>query len=369
MSGLTGSEGEILLVAGARPNFMKVAPVIWELKRRTLPFSLIHTGQHYDPNMSQVFFDDLEIPAPTEHLGVGSASHAEQTARVMIAFEPVVKRRGPVWVVGVGDVNSTMAAALVAVKLRVPFAHIEAGLRSNDWDMPEEVNRVVTDRVADLLLTPSEDADENLRAEGIPPERIKRVGNVMIDCLMKYRPVALERGVPESMGLGRELYAVMTIHRPSNVDEGRTLAGILDAVEQIAQELPIVLPLHPRTRAQLGALGLSDRIDSIPGLRPIEPLGYLDFLSLMSGSRLVLTDSGGLQEETSVMGIPCLTLRQNTERPITLSQGTNRLVGTDPRAIQEAAGQALRTGVEPRSIPLWDGHTAERIVDALRSAA
>jgi UDP-N-acetylglucosamine 2-epimerase (non-hydrolysing) len=332
-----------------------------------VPFSLVHTGQHYDPNMSQVFFDDLEIPAPTAHLGVGSASHAEQTARVMIAFEPVLKERRPAWVVGVGDVNSTMAAALVAVKLRVPFAHIEAGLRSRDWEMPEEINRVVTDRVSDLLLTPSEDADENLRAEGVSPDRIRRVGNVMIDCLLKYLPVALERRVPESLGLSRAAYAVMTLHRPSNVDEGQTLAGILDAVEQIARNLPVVMPLHPRTRAQLESLGLAERIESIPGLRLIEPLGYLDFLCLMGQCRLVLTDSGGLQEETSVLGIPCLTLRENTERPITMSLGTNQLVGMDPQVILKAAEGALEADLVPRSIPLWDGHTAERIVDALLS--
>jgi UDP-N-acetylglucosamine 2-epimerase (non-hydrolysing) len=357
--------GEILLVAAARPNFMKVAPITWELRRRGLPFSLVHTGQHYDANMSDVFFRDLEMPAADEHLGVGSGTHAEQTARVMLAFEPVLLRRKPRWVVVVGDVNSTMAATLTAVKLHVPTAHVEAGLRSRDWAMPEEINRVITDRVADLLLTPSEDGDENLRAEGVPAERIVRVGNVMIDCLRRCLPAATARGVPASLGLSPGGYAVMTLHRPSNVDDGPTLAGILEAVDAIGRRLPVVLPVHPRTRARLESLGLSGRAQGVHGLRLIEPLGYVDFLGLTAGSALVLTDSGGLQEESSVLGIPCLTLRENTERPITVSLGTNRVVGVAPEAIRRAAAEALDRRPAAREIPLWDGRAAGRIVDAL----
>ena len=357
--------GADLLVAAARPNFMKVAPVCWELQRRGLPFALVHTGQHYDANMSDVFFRDLELPQPHEHLGVGSGTHAQQTAKVMLALEPVLERRRPGWVVVVGDVNSTLAATLTAVKLRIPTAHVEAGLRSRDWEMPEEINRVVTDRVADLLLTPSEDADRNLHAEGVPARRIVRVGNVMIDCLRRYLPDAMARGVAAGLGLAPGKYAVMTLHRPSNVDHGPTLAGILEAVETIARRLPVVLPVHPRTRARLEALGLAGRAREVPGLHLIEPLGYVDFLGLTASAALVLTDSGGLQEESSVLGIPCLTLRENTERPVTVSLGTNRVVGVDPQAIRTAAAEALDRRPAAREIPLWDGRTAGRIVDAL----
>jgi UDP-N-acetylglucosamine 2-epimerase (non-hydrolysing) len=359
------STREVMLVAGARPNFMKVAPITWELKKRGLRFCLVHTGQHYDANMSDVFFQDLEMPMPDEHLGIGAGSHAEQTARVMLAFEPVLLRRRPRWVVVVGDVNSTMAATLVAVKLRVRTAHVEAGLRSRDWEMPEEVNRVVTDRVADLLLTPSEDADANLRAEGVEPTRIVRVGNVMIDCLLRYKESAVARRIPEALGLRRREYAVMTLHRPSNVDHESTLSGILEGIEPLAGRMPIVLAVHPRTRTRIGALGLQARVASLAGLRLIEPLGYLDFLGLTEGARLVLTDSGGLQEETSVLGLPCLTLRENTERPVTVSSGTNRIVGVAPEAIRRAVDAALLQDVRTVSIPLWDGTAARRIVDAL----
>ncbi|MBN1771376.1 MAG: UDP-N-acetyl glucosamine 2-epimerase, partial [Deltaproteobacteria bacterium] len=250
-----------------------------------------------------------------------------------------------------------------------PTAHVEAGLRSGDWEMPEEVNRVVTDRVADLLLTPSEDADENLRAEGVPPERIVRVGNVMIDCLLRFLPAARARRTAEGLGLSPGGYAVMTLHRPSNVDHGPTLAGILEAVGNLGRRLPVVLPVHPRTRARLEELGLAGAAREVPGLRLLEPLGYLDFLGLTASAALVLTDSGGLQEESSVLGIPCLTLRENTERPVTVSRGTNRVVGVRPEAIRAAAEEALDHRRETHEIPLWDGRTAERIVDALESRA
>lgn len=356
---------EIVLIAAARPNFMKIAPIAWALAARKLKFAVIHTGQHYDSNMSDIFFSELDIPHPDEHLGVGSGTHAEQTARVMMALEPVLLRRRPRWVVVVGDVNSTIAAALVCAKLRVPIAHVEAGLRSRDWEMPEEVNRVVTDRIADLLLTPSEDADENLRNEGVHPDRIVRVGNVMIDSLLRYLPRARERRVHERLGLKELGYAVVTLHRPSNVDVAPVLRGLLDALLEIGSRWPVVLPVHPRTRRQLERFGWLEQVEADPRMRLIEPLGYLDFTGLMSGARLVLTDSGGLQEETSVLGIPCLTLRKNTERPITVSQGTNRIVGTDPAAILAAVHAARDQGRTESSIPLWDGRTAERIVDVL----
>ncbi len=356
---------EILLVAATRPNFMKIAPITWELQRRSLPFALLHTGQHYDHNMSDVFFQDLEIPEPDEHLGIGGGTHAEMTARIMLAIEPVLLRRQPRWLLVVGDVNSTMAAALVAAKLRIPTVHVEAGLRSGDWDMPEEVNRVVTDRISDLLLTPSPDGDENLIAEGVPPGRIRRVGNVMIDSMQRVLPKAVEAGVPQALGLQKQQYAVMTLHRPSNVDHRQTFSGILDGIEETVGKMPVVLPVHPRTRASIKEQGLKPRFAAMPGLRLIDPLGYREFLGLTSQSRLVLTDSGGLQEETSVLGIPCLTLRENTERPITVTHGTNRIVGVDPNAIKNAAREALGEHIEPRQIPLWDGRTAGRIVDAL----
>jgi UDP-N-acetylglucosamine 2-epimerase (non-hydrolysing) len=349
--------GGIVLVAGARPNFVKIAPIAWELRARGLPFAIVHTGQHYDPLMSDVFFRDLGIPEPGVHLGVGSGTHAVQTAGVMLAIEPVLRRARPRWVVVVGDVNSTLAAALVAVKLGIPAAHVEAGLRSHDRSMPEEVNRIVTDRISDLLLTPSEDADGNLLSEGIPPDRIVRAGNVMIDCLERHLAGARARKVPESMGLGERAYAVMTLHRPQNVDDPGVLSSILDAAGTIAARLPVVFPVHPR---------LGERIRGAGGLlRAVDPMSYTDFLGLVAGSRLVLTDSGGLQEETSVLGIPCLTLRANTERPITTTLGTNRLVGVDAGRIAAAAMQALEEEARPARIPLWDGRTAGRIVDAL----
>lgn len=353
-----GSRDGILLVAGARPNFMKIAPITWALRERSIPFSIVHTGQHYDPGMSDVFFRDLDIPAPDVHLGVGSGTHAEQTAGIMRAIEPVMLSSRPRWVVVVGDVNSTMAAALVAVKLRIPTVHVEAGLRSHDRSMPEEVNRVVTDGVADLLLTPSGDADANLLAEGIPPGRIVCTGNVMIDCLVRHLEDARARCVPESLGLTERGYAVMTLHRPGNVDDHGVLSGILEAVERIAGWLPVVFPVHPRIRER-------SAVDGASGLRPVDPMGYRDFLGLLAGARLVLTDSGGLQEESSVLGIPCLTLRQNTERPVTTTLGTNRVVGVDGERITAAAREALDEEVRPRVIPLWDGRAGVRVVDAL----
>jgi UDP-N-acetylglucosamine 2-epimerase (non-hydrolysing) len=359
---------KVINVVGARPNFMKVAPIVEAMKRREREFTplVVHTGQHYDAAMSDAFFRDLDLPQPDVYLGVGSASHAAQTAAVMERFEPVVLQEKPDWVLVVGDVNSTLACALVCVKLGVKVAHVEAGLRSRDRTMPEEINRLLTDQIADLLFTPSADAHENLRAEGIPEERIRLVGNVMIDSLYKHLERSRQSRIKDQLGLADQSYAVLTLHRPANVDDAEALGRILDALERISEQLPIVFPVHPRTRKTIAHLGLGERVEKTRALRLIEPLGYLDFLSLYSGARLVLTDSGGIQEETSVLGIPCLTLRENTERPITVTLGTNTIVGTDPEKIIAAAVTALgETSKKVVSIPLWDGHTAERIVDAL----
>jgi UDP-N-acetylglucosamine 2-epimerase (non-hydrolysing) len=361
---------KVINVVGARPNFMKVAPVVEAMGRRKDEFAplVVHTGQHYDARMSDSFFRDLGLPKPNVHLGVGSGSHAQQTAAVMQRFEPVVVEEKPDWVLVVGDVNSTLACALVSAKLGVPVAHVEAGLRSRDRTMPEEVNRVLTDQLADLLLTPSEDADRNLLAEGISPERIRLVGNVMIDSLLKHLSLAASSRVRESLGVEGFDYAVVTLHRPSNVDDPRALARILSALERISERLPVVFPAHPRTRKNLSEFGLLERVERAQGLRLIEPLGYLDFLRLYSGARLVLTDSGGIQEETTALGIPCLTLRENTERPVTVELGTNRVVGTDAeRIVQEAEAALARSAMNepPRVPPLWDGRAADRILDAL----
>jgi UDP-N-acetylglucosamine 2-epimerase (non-hydrolysing) len=359
---------KVINVVGARPNFMKVAPIVEAMKRREREFTplVVHTGQHYDASMSDAFFSDLDLPQPDVYLNVGSASHAAQTAAVMERFEPVVLEHKPDWVLVVGDVNSTLACALVCVKLGVKVAHVEAGLRSRDRTMPEEINRLLTDQISDLLFTPSADANENLLAEGIPEARMRLVGNVMIDSLYKHLERSRQSSIRESLGLTDKAYAVLTLHRPTNVDDPIVFGRILDALERISEQLPIVVPVHPRTRKTIAQLGLEKRVEQIPGLRLIEPLGYLDFLRLYSGARLVLTDSGGIQEETSVLGIPCLTLRENTERPITVTLGTNKIVGTDPEKIVAAALAALKEPVKPNiSIPLWDGHTADRIVAEL----
>jgi UDP-N-acetylglucosamine 2-epimerase (non-hydrolysing) len=360
---------KVINVVGARPNFMKVAPIVEAMKRREREFAplIVHTGQHYDSMMSDAFFRDLELPLPDIHLEVGSASHAAQTAAVMERFEPVLLEQKPDWVLVVGDVNSTLACALVSVKLGVRVAHVEAGLRSRDRSMPEEINRLLTDQIADLLFTPSPDADENLRSEGIPAERIRFVGNIMIDSLFKQLLRAKESGIRQALGVSDQDYAVLTLHRPSNVDNLETLGRIIDALEEISDRLPIVFPVHPRTRKTIAEFGFAERIEKAKGLRLTEPLGYLDFLSLYSRARLVLTDSGGLQEETTVLGIPCLTLRENTERPITVEQGTNTIVGTDRARITTAAFAALNGSMTSnRRVPkLWDGKTADRILDAL----
>ncbi len=358
---------KVINVVGARPNFMKVAPIVEAMRRRAGEFAplVAHTGQHYDARMSDDFFRDLGLPAPDVHLGVGSASHAQQTAAVMQRFEPVVLEHRPDWVLVVGDVNSTLACALVCSKLGVPVAHVEAGLRSRDRAMPEEINRLLTDQISDLLLTPSEDGDRNLLAEGIPPERIRFVGNVMIDSLLKHLALAAASDARARLGVEGRDYAVVTLHRPSNVDSPDVLRRILSALARVGRLLPVVFPVHPRTRRNVETFGLE--VGAGGGdVRLTEPLGYLDFLRLYSGARLVLTDSGGIQEETTALGIPCLTLRENTERPVTVELGTNRVVGTDEERIVSEAVAALSRGAGAGDPPpLWDGRAAERVLDAL----
>jgi UDP-N-acetylglucosamine 2-epimerase (non-hydrolysing) len=359
---------KVLNIVGARPNFMKIAPIVREMRRRKNDFQpmIVHTGQHYDRAMSDSFFSDLDIPAPDFHLEVGSHSHAVQTARIMTAFEPVVIEQKPDWVVVVGDVNSTIACALVCAKLGVPVAHVEAGLRSRDRSMPEEINRILTDAISDLLLTTSEDADENLKHEGIPAEKICFVGNVMIDSLFYNLKKAERSAIREDLNLSGKNYAVLTLHRPSNVDEQEIFTNLLDAIVSIGEKLPVVFPVHPRTRGNIEKFGFSEKVRN-SNVRLIEPQGYLDFMRLYSGARLVLTDSGGLQEETTALGIPCLTLRENTERPITIELGTNHLVGTNPQKIKETAFDILENNSkkDAKIPPLWDGHAAERICDRL----
>lgn len=357
--------GPIILVVGARPNFMKIAPLYAELKRRGIEQLLLHTGQHYDDNMSKVFFDDLGMPKPDIYLGIGSGSHAYQTATVMMEFEKICMERSPSMVVVVGDVNSTVACAIVCAKLGVPCAHVEAGLRSFDRKMPEEINRILTDSVADLLLTPSPDGDENLLAEGVAKERIKRVGNVMIDSLYSNLERAKESQISTELGV-QENYAILTLHRPSNVDDKENFTGIIGALEKIGQEVQLVFPMHPRTEKNAKAFGIYERLKAIPNIILTGPVGYLDFVALMASSTLVLTDSGGLQEETTALGIPCITLRENTERPITVTEGTNTVVGCNPALIESTAFEALAGNGKAGRIPeLWDGKTAERIADVL----
>jgi UDP-N-acetylglucosamine 2-epimerase (non-hydrolysing) len=359
---------KILNVVGARPNLMKIAPLVEEMQGDPdIQQVLLHTGQHYDDNMSQVFFDELGIPRPDIYLGVGSGSHAEQTARVMVALEKVLQADRPDVVVVVGDVNSTLACAITAAKLWVPLAHVEAGLRSFDRRMPEEINRIVTDALADLLFTTSRDADENLLREGVPAEKIHFVGNVMIDTLLKHRGQAQQLNTPARLDLPVGGYALLTLHRPSNVDDPAVFSGILDALVQVQRDLPVLFPIHPRTAQRLGDFGFSMRLEQAPALRLVEPLGYLEFLDLMMHACLVLTDSGGIQEETTILGVPCLTLRENTERPITITEGTNLLVGSDPQRIVAEVGRILAGESKAGRTPeLWDGCAAGRIVATLR---
>ncbi len=354
------------LIAAARPNFMKVAP-LWRALDAADDFRpmLVHTGQHYDANMSEDFFRDLGMPKPDHHLGVGSGGHAAQTGGVMIAYEAVAQADRPDWLVVVGDVNSTAACAMVGAKLGLRTVHLEAGLRSRDRRMPEEINRLVTDVLAEVLWTPSPDADANLLAEGIPAGRITRVGNIMIDSLVAAQPRIAGERAPESLGLAPGGYAIVTLHRPSNVDSAEQLERLTGLLVAAAARLPLVFPVHPRTRPRLEAGGFALRLEAA-GVRLIEPQGYNRFMGLLTGARAVLTDSGGIQEETTFLGIPCLTLRDTTERPITVSEGTNRLVTLDS-ALGELDAALARPPGTGRRPELWDGHTAERCVTDLRA--
>ena len=348
----------IFMVVGARPNFIKMAPVILEARRRGLAQFLVHTGQHYDQQMSRIFFDELGMPKPDANLGVGSSSHADQTARIMMAFEPLCLEHQPELVVVAGDVNSTLACALTAAKLEIPVAHVESGLRSFDRSMPEEINRVLTDHIAELLFTTEASGNANLLKEGLPPEYIHFVGNSMIDSLHSHLPRSLERRPWEAFELQPGTYGVVTFHRPANVDHPEIARDLARGLAEVGRQMPLLFPIHPRTLAQSGEVW-----HDLPGVRIVEPLGYLDFLGLMARARVVLTDSGGIQEETTALGVNCVTVRPNTERPVTLTQGTNQLVSTDP---QKIAFAALNPPQRPASVPeKWDGHAAMRIVDVI----
>jgi UDP-N-acetylglucosamine 2-epimerase (non-hydrolysing) len=356
----------VFTIVGARPNFMKAAPIHAAAVARGLDHQIIHTGQHYDEAMSKVFFEDLGMPEPSVYLGVGSGSHATQTAKVMIGLEEVFVAKKPDLVNVVGDVNSTVAAALVAKKLHIPVSHTEAGLRSRDLKMPEEINRMVTDVICDLLLTPSADGDENLLAEGKSPQSIVRVGNVMIDTLFMNLPKARELDLCSTYGVKEGEYAMLTMHRPSNVDREDAFTRITDALIDVSKQVPIVFPVHPRAEKNMDKFKLTSRYESAENIKLLKPLGYLEFMALVSRAKFMLTDSGGLQEETTALGIPCLTLRENTERPITVDEGTNIIVGTDPDKIRDQSAAILEGKGKSGRVPeLWDGRASERIVDAI----
>ncbi len=359
----------VLNIVGARPNFMKIAPIHRSMKQYPNDFEpvLVHTGQHYDKQMSKVFFDDLELPEPDIYLGVGSGSHAVQTAKIMIEFEKICQEMKPDLVLVVGDVNSTVACSLVASKLEIPVAHVEAGLRSLDRSMPEEINRIVTDALSEYLFTTEKSGTENLLKEGIDPHKIHFVGNVMIDSLIYY--LQKNDGAPllKEFHLQPKEYALVTLHRPSNVDNPENFLKIISAFEQLSSRLPIIFPIHPRTEKNIKDFGLEKRLASLPNLQLIAPVGYLDFMQLMRHCKFVMTDSGGIQEETTYLGIPCMTLRENTERPVTVSEGTNEIVGTDTEKIVQLTWQLLDGKWKKGRIPeLWDGNAADRIVEILK---
>jgi UDP-N-acetylglucosamine 2-epimerase (non-hydrolysing) len=354
---------KIACVVGARPNFMKIAPILEAMKTypKIEPL-LVHTGQHYDYEMSQVFFDELEIPKPDVYLGVGSGSHAMQTAKIMIGFEETVNQHKPDAILVVGDVNSTLACALVGAKLCIPIIHVEAGIRSFDRTMPEEINRILTDVISDFLLIPTEDANENLKKEGIAEDKIHIVGDVMIDTLMKYKEKASSNEILQELGLVKGSYALMTLHRPANVDVKENLASILNALEEIQRSIKIVLSTHPRTKAKIKEFELEEKLLNMKNMEITGPLSYIRFMGLMINAKFVLTDSGGMQTETTVLNIPCITMRENTERPETIRDGTNTLVGNDTQLIIEECRKVLGGKGKSGSYPsIWDGHVAERV--------
>jgi UDP-N-acetylglucosamine 2-epimerase (non-hydrolysing) len=364
--GFSLDPGLIVHVVGARPNFVKMAPLIEALRGRGAASQLVvHTGQHYDRKMSEEVLDDLGFPAPDVSLGVGSGTHGEQTGKVLMAFEGILLEHRPSVVVVAGDVNSTLACALAAAKLQIPIVHLESGLRSGDWSMPEEINRVLTDRLSDLLLTHSPEAETNLAREGVDAGRIRFVGNTMIDSLRRFEATARERAVWARHGVGAGDYVLVTLHRPSNVDDPSRLADVVDGLCTLAASARVIFPVHPRTRAQLVAAAALERLEAA-GVRCTEPVGYLDFLSLQTGAGTIVTDSGGVQEEAAALGIPCYTLRANTERPVTISHGTNVLLGDDPRRLR--AVELSRRPPTPCAIPLWDGHAGRRAADAIVAA-
>ncbi len=358
---------KIVNIVGARPNFMKIAPLMAAYEKcSAIDPLLVHTGQHYDERMSDLFFSQLGIPEPDINLGIGSASHAVQTAEIMKAFEQVVIEHNPDAVLVVGDVNSTIACGLVAVKLGITLIHVEAGLRSGDRAMPEEINRILTDSISDMLFCTEQSGIDNLLREGVPAERMFLVGNVMIDTLEKNRAKAQQSTILADMDLTAGQYAALTLHRPANVDDPDAFNRLLDALEVIQQDMPIIFPIHPRTRKNLDSSPQADRVEAMENLKLIDPIGYLDFLKLMESAKLVLTDSGGIQEETTILKVPCLTLRENTERPITAEIGSNTIVGTDTQKILDAYRQTITgQGRKCETPPLWDGHAAERIVEIL----
>ena len=359
----------IHLIAAARPNFMKIAPIYHALSgEKWCKTSIVHTGQHYDPNMSDAFFRDLRLPDPHFHLEVGSGSHAEQTGGVMIAYEKVAVAQKPDWIIVVGDVNSTAACAMVGAKLLIPVVHLEAGLRSRDRRMPEEINRLVTDSIADVLWTPSADADENLLAEGVAKERIDLIGNIMIDSYEMQRENIEAAATTRTLGLTKGQFGVVTLHRPSNVDTRDALGGLVNTLLELSRSLPLVFAVHPRTRRRLQEFGLEASLLAAPGMKVVDPLGYIEFMNLVSNAAAVITDSGGVQEETTYLGIPCFTLRENTERPITVTEGSNQLVNASQllARLEQSLGGTRR---EHRKPALWDGRTAERAVKRLRERA
>ncbi len=359
---------KILSVVGARPNFMKVAPIHDELtKHDRFASRIVHTGQHYDEEMSDIFFDQLGLPRPDEYLGVGSGDHADQTAEIMKAFKTVVETEAPDLVVVVGDVNSTVACSLVATKRQIPVAHVEAGLRSGDRTMPEEVNRIVTDRIAELLFVTEQSGVDNLRSEGVSDDKVAFVGNVMIDALVRFREKAAQTPIVDDLGLEEGHYVVMTMHRPSNVDEKEQLEVVLQTIQQICEDRPLVFPMHPRTEARIEEFGLEEELGRIDGLQVLPPQGYLEFLALMDQAGAVVTDSGGIQEETTFLGVPCITLRPNTERPVTIREGTNELMDLAPDAVSRRVTERMGQRINGQTPELWDGRTAERIVEHIDS--